>query len=393
MRPEGRRWCGGKTAKFFCAVPRSWSAGENSLARAKVIKPPALRQGDKIGLIAPASSFNHEAFLRGCDRLRQMGYQPVYAENIFDRDIYFAGTAERRTQELLSYWGRDDIAAMICVRGGYGSNYLLEKLDFSLFAARPKILLGCSDITSLLTAIHDRTGLVGFHGPMVAKDIADGTFDLSSWTSALQGATKWTVPATSVEVLQSGKASGRLYGGCLSMLVASLGTPSEIQTEGSILFIEDIAEKPYRIDRMLMQLRLAGKLDGVRGFVFGEMLDCAPPAGETYTLQQVIMRVLAPYKVPIVCGLKSGHVSSGNITLPIGVQAELEAESPGVQLRISDLATAIHLYFLLIPFTASHRPYLGSAEPATSIETHFEDTSRHKPMGSFSDNGLSLLFG
>jgi len=313
------------------------------LARAKVIKPPALRQGDKIGLIAPASSFNHEAFLRGCDRLRQMGYQPVYAENIFDRDIYFAGTAERRTQELLAYWGRDDIAAMICVRGGYGSNYLLEKLDFSLFAARPKILLGCSDITSLLTAIHDRTGLVGFHGPMVAKDIADGTFDLSSWTSALQGATQWTVPATSVEALQSGKASGRLYGGCLSMLVASLGTPSEIQTEGSILFIEDIAEKPYRIDRMLMQLRLAGKLDGVRGFVFGEMLDCAPPAGETYTLQQVIMRVLAPYKVPIVCGLKSGHVSSGNITLPIGVQAELEAESPGVQLRISEPATAIQL--------------------------------------------------
>ena len=310
---------------------------------AKTIKPPALRQGDKIGLIAPASSFNREAFLRGCDRLRQMGYEPVYAENIFDRDIYFAGTAERRTQELLDYWRREDIAAMICVRGGYGSNYLLERIDFSLFAARPKILLGCSDITSLLAAIHDRTGLVGFHGPMVAKDIADGTFDEASWKNALQGAADWSIPTSNVEVLQSGKAAGRLYGGCLSMLVASLGTPFEIQTEGSILFIEDIAEKPYRIDRMLMQLRLAGKLDGVRGFVFGEMLDCAPPAGETYTLQQVVMRVLAPYKVPIVCGLKSGHVSSGNITLPIGVQAELEAEGSGVQLRISGPATAIQL--------------------------------------------------
>jgi len=313
------------------------------LPSAKTIKPPALRQGDKIGLIAPASSFNREAFLRGCDRLRQMGYEPVYAENIFDRDIYFAGTAERRTQELLDYWRREDIAAMICVRGGYGSNYLLERIDFSLFAARPKILLGCSDITSLLAAIHDRTGLVGFHGPMVAKDIADGTFDEASWKNALQGAADWSIPTSNVEVLQSGKAAGRLYGGCLSMLVASLGTPFEIQTEGSILFIEDIAEKPYRIDRMLMQLRLAGKLDGVRGFVFGEMLDCAPPAGETYTLQQVIMRVLAPYKVPIVCGLKSGHVSSGNLTLPIGVQAELEAESSGVQLRISEPATAIQL--------------------------------------------------
>lgn len=306
---------------------------------AKTIKPPALRQGDKIGLIAPASSFNHEAFLRGCARLRQMGYAPVYAENIFDRDIYFAGTAERRTQELLDYWRREDIAALICVRGGYGSNYLLEKLDFSLFAARPKILLGCSDITSLLAAIHDRTGLVGFHGPMVAKDIADGTFDEASWKNALQGAANWIVTANGVEVLQSGKAAGRLYGGCLSMLVASLGTPFEIQTEGCILFIEDIAEKPYRIDRMLMQLRLAGKLDGVRGFVFGEMLDCAPPKGETYTLQQVIMRVLAPYKVPIVYGLKSGHVSSGNITLPIGVQAELEAERSGASLRILESAT------------------------------------------------------
>ena len=107
------------------------------------------------------------------------------------------------------------------------------------------------------------------------------------------------------------------------MLAASLGTPYEIQTENCILFIEDIGEKPFRIDRMLTQLRLAGKLDSVRGFIFGEMLDCAPPSGETYTLQQVIMRVLAPYNVPVVYGLKSGHVTSGNITLPIGVQAEL----------------------------------------------------------------------
>ena len=306
---------------------------------AKIIRPAALRQGDKIGIIAPASSFNREAFLRGCNRLRQMGYEPVYAESIFDRDIYFAGTAERRTHELLDYWRRDDIAALICVRGGYGSNYLLEKLDFNLFAARPKILLGCSDITSLLTAIRDRTGLVGFHGPMVAKDIGDGTFDLSSWRSALQGAANWTIATAGVEMLRAGKASGRLYGGCLSMLVASLGTPFEIQTEGSILFIEDIAEKPYRIDRMLVQLRLAGKLDGVRGFVFGEMLDCAPPKGETYTLQQVIMRVLSPYKVPIVYGLKSGHVTGGNITLPIGVQAELQAEGVDVRLRILEAAT------------------------------------------------------
>jgi muramoyltetrapeptide carboxypeptidase len=309
------------------------------LSSAKPIKPPALRQGDKVGLIAPASSFSREGFMAGCNRLRQMGYEPVYSQNIFERDIYFAGSVERRAHEFNEFWRRDDVAALICVRGGYGSNYLLERLDYNLFAARPKILLGCSDITSLLTAIHDRTGLIGFHGPMVAKDIADGTFDLSSWNNALQGGESWAAPTTGVEVLQSGKASGRLYGGCLSMLVASLGTPFEIQTEGRILFIEDIAEKPYRIDRMLMQLRLAGKLDGVRGFVFGEMLDCAPPRGETYTLQQVIMRVLEPYEVPIVYGLKSGHVSNGNVTLPIGVQAEMNADGAKVDFTILEPAT------------------------------------------------------
>ncbi len=309
------------------------------MASAKTIKPPALRQGDKIGLVAPASSFSHEGFLAGCGRLRQMGYEPVYAQNIFDRDIYFAGTVERRTHEFQEFWRRDDIAALICVRGGYGSNYLLEKLDYGMIAARPKILLGCSDITSLITAINDRTGLVGFHGPMVAKDIGDGTFDPSSWKNALESTANWSVPTSGVEVLHSGKATGRLYGGCLSMMVASLGTPFEIQPEDCILFIEDIAEKPYRIDRMLTQLRLAGKLEKVRGFVFGEMVDCLPPKGETYTLQQVIMRVLAPYNVPVVYGLKSGHVTGGNITLPIGVQAELEEEGADVSLRILEVAT------------------------------------------------------
>jgi muramoyltetrapeptide carboxypeptidase len=323
----------------------SWFARENFLANAeitkpaKIIRPAALRRGDRIGLLAPASSFNREAFLAGCERLQQMGYEPVYSQDIFDRDLYFAGSAERRAHEFHDFWRRDDIAALICVRGGYGSNYLLEKLDYGMIAAHPKILLGCSDITSLLTAIHDRTGLIGFHGPMVAKDIANGTFDESSWESALQGASNWTVPSSGVEVLRPGRATGRLYGGCLSMLVASLGTAFEVHTDDTILFIEDIAEKPFRIDRMLMQLRLAGKLEKVHGFVFGEMLDCAPPKGETYTLQQVIMRILAPYNVPVVYGLKSGHVTSGNITLPIGVQAELAAEGADASLRVLEPAT------------------------------------------------------
>ena len=309
------------------------------MASAEVVRPPALRQGDKIALIAPASSFNHAGFLAGCERLRQMGYQPEYSEDIFDRDIYFAGSAERRKREFQEYWQRQDIRALVCVRGGYGSNYLLEGLDFTLIAEQPKILVGCSDVTTVLTTIHDRTGLVVFHGPMVAKDLAGGTFDALSWNNSLGGVARWDVPAAGVEVLRSGTARGKLYGGCLSMLAASLGTPCEIETEGTILFIEDVAEKPYRIDRMLMHLRLAGKLDHVRGFVFGEMLDCLPAAGESYTLQQVILRVLAPYNVPLVFGLRSGHVTGGNVTLPLGVQAELKAGGSGVELKILEPAT------------------------------------------------------
>src|SRR5262249_2602039 len=148
----------------------------------------------KIGLIAPASNFNREAFERGCRTLRQMGYEPVFSENIFDRDLYFAGSAERRLRELESLLRRDDLAALIGVRGGYGSNYLLERVDFGLFIQHPKIILGCSDLTSLLTAITDRTGLVTFHGPMLAKDIADCTFERSSWNNALAAAANWTIP-------------------------------------------------------------------------------------------------------------------------------------------------------------------------------------------------------
>jgi muramoyltetrapeptide carboxypeptidase len=322
-------------------APRKSSARVNSLPEKTALKPCILRPGDKIGIMAAASSFNREAFERGCKRLREMGYEPVYSPEIFARDLYFAGSAERRLNELTSLLMRDDIAALICVRGGYGSNYLLDKLDFRLFTHHPKIFLGCSDITSLLTAITDRTGLVTFHAPMIAKDIADGSFDGNSWNNALQGAQSWDIQTTGVEVLRPGQVQGRLYGGCLSMLAASLGTPFEIETDGTILFIEDIGEKPFRIDRMLMQLHLAGKLKDVRGFVFGEMLDCRPPAGETYTLQQVVLRVLRGYEVPVVYGLKSGHVSNNNITLPIGVQAELTASGEGVALKILEPATII----------------------------------------------------
>lgn len=308
----------------------------------KSIKPPALQPGNKVAIIAPASNIKRALLEAGVAGLRKLGYEPVYLPGILDQDLYFAGSVERRLDEIKELLEREDIAALICARGGYGTNYLLERLDFELFRKHPKILVGYSDNTSLLTAIHDRTGLVTFHGPMVTKDFSapDGV-ESSSWQNAVGGATSWNIPTDGVQVLKEGRTQGTLYGGCLSMLAASLRTPFEIHPEEAILFIEDIAAKPYQIDRMLMQLRLAGKLDRVKGFVFGEMLDCVQSDAQDYTLQQVIMRILESYNVPVIYGLRSGHVSGSNITLPIGVQAELTADKSGVTLRIMESSVKI----------------------------------------------------
>ncbi len=308
------------------------------------IKPPALRNGDTVGIVAPASSFNRDDFETGCAALRQMGYRPVYDDSIFAHDLYFAGPAERRVRELEAMFARDDVKAILCVRGGYGSNYLLPRLNLATIAAKPKIFVGCSDLTSLLTHFCDAGRFVTFHGPMVAKDLGrPARFDASSWQNALTGALNWQIAFdedSGVQPLAQGSAEGVLYGGCLSMLVASLGTPYEIRTAGTILFIEDVATKPYQIDRMLMHLKLAGKLAGVRGIIFGEMLDCAF-ANNRDTLQEVVMRIAGDLRVPVAYGLRSGHVSRQNITLPLGVNARLHVNGSGGSLEILEPATSV----------------------------------------------------
>jgi muramoyltetrapeptide carboxypeptidase len=309
----------------------------------QLIKPPALRRGDKVGIVAPASSFRRDDFEAGCNVLRQFGYEPVYDSSIFERDLYFAGRAERRARELHQMFERDDVKAVLCVRGGYGSNYLLPLLDVKKIAAKPKIFVGYSDLTTLSTYICDEAGMVMFHGPMVAKDFSrpDG-IDLQSWQAAVEGQANWTLSFdadSGVETLGAGSTEGILYGGCLSMLSESLGTPYEIQTEGTILFIEDLATKPYQIDRMLMHLKLAGKFSSVRGIVFGEMLDCAAPAGPGFTLEEVVMRVVGDLDVPVVYGVRSGHVSRKNITLPMGVRVKLSASDSRVSLEFLEPAT------------------------------------------------------
>jgi len=316
-----------------------------SISRVARIKPLALRPGDTVGIVAPASNVRPEHLEAGCAALREAGYKPFYFESILERDLYFAGSAGRRARELEEMFVRDQVRAIICARGGYGSNYLLDVLDLNKIKAHPKIFVGYSDLTTLLTYFADSAGIVTFHGPMVAKDFAhaDGV-DVASWERALNGSSDWAVELDSnVKSLVEGSAEGILYGGCLSILVASLGTPYEIRTVGTILFLEDLAAKPFQIDRMLMQLKLAGKLADVEGIIFGEMLDCRQSTDtnkdQGYMLEEVVLRVVGDLGVPVAYGLRSGHVSRRNITLPFGVRAALNVATSGVKLQVLEAAT------------------------------------------------------
>lgn len=252
--------------------------------------------------------------------------------------LYFAGPPEVRLRDLHHAFADDEVGAIFSTRGGYGSNYMLDGLDLDLIAEGAKPFLGSSDLTALQLWLLDQIQMPAFHGPMLSADFAreDGVH-LASLRAALAGDTYTVGAAEGMRTLHAGRARGTLYGGCLSILVAMLGTPYEPQTEGKLLFIEDVSAKPYQIDRMLWQLREAGKLDGVRGIVFGEMLDCVSAGAPADLLEEVILHVLDDFDGPIAMGLRCGHVSRQNVTLTLGVEAELRT-SEEAQLHVLEPA-------------------------------------------------------
>lgn len=300
-----------------------------------LLKPPAVPPGSRIAVVSPASSARPERITAGLEALRSLGYDAVAAEHAYGKyPPYFAGSAEERLSDLHRAFADPSVAAIICTRGGYGSNYLLDGLDLDLIRSQPKPFFAYSDHTAIQTWILDQTGLLSFHGPMCAADFSvENGVHLDSFRAALTGGAVEAGPEQGIRVLRPGRARGTLYGGCLSILTASLGTPYAPQTEGKLLFLEDIGAKPYQVDRMLRHMILGAKFEGVRGFIFGEMLDCASPGADPNLLDQVILRVLADYDVPIAIGLRSGHVSRGNVTLPLGIEAELDLGSATPTLR------------------------------------------------------------
>jgi muramoyltetrapeptide carboxypeptidase len=296
---------------------------------ANLLKPPAVTPGAGITVVAPASFAQPDRVQRGLQSLKALGFDARLGASALERGpLYFAGTDAQRLADLHAAFADETTSAVMCLRGGYGSGYLLGDMDLNLIRRHPKPFLAYSDLTGVQLRLLDELGLPAFHGPMAAADFyLDDGVHLPSFKAALAGELYSVGAAEGLRVLQPGKAEGILYGGCLSILVALLGTEWEPQTEDKLLFIEDVGAKPYQVDRMLWQLRHAGKLDGVRGIVFGEMLDCVSSGAAPELLERAILSALAGFDGPIAFGLRSGHVSRQNVTLTFGVQAELLAAS------------------------------------------------------------------
>ncbi|HET9321291.1 MAG TPA: LD-carboxypeptidase [Bryobacteraceae bacterium] len=305
------------------------------LLRLKPIPP-----GATVSVISPASFALPERVERGIDRLRQLGFSPRLASNAQTRGpLYFAGSSLQRLADLHAAFADPETNILAALRGGYGSNYLLDSINLALIAKHPKPFFAYSDMTALQLFLLDQLGVPAFHGPMVAADFyLDDGVHLESFQSALAGRPYSVGSSEGLRTLRPGTARGTLHGGCLSILAALIGTPWEPATENKLLFIEDVGAKPYQVDRMLWQLRQAGKLDGVRGIIFGEMLDCTSSGAPADLLENAILSALDGLAIPIAFGLRSGHVSRQNVTLIFGIEAELEA---GDQARLSLLEPAV----------------------------------------------------
>jgi muramoyltetrapeptide carboxypeptidase len=300
------------------------------------LKPRAVAPGARVAVVAPASNAKPERIELGLAALRRRGFDASAAAHALGKEPpFFSATAAERLDDLHRAFADPEVGAIFCIRGGYGSNYLLEDLEMELVGANPKPFFGYSDLTTMQTWFLDQLGLVGFHGPMVAADFyRDGGVHEASFEAAVKGGLVKAGATEGLRILKPGRARGVMYGGCLSILTFALGTRFAPQTEGKLLFIEDVAAKPYQIDRMLRQVLLAGKFDGVTGLIFGEMLECtspgASPDASRGLLDEVILRVFDWFEGPIAIGLRSGHVSHGNVTLPMGIEAELILEKEPV---------------------------------------------------------------
>jgi len=321
------------TAKKKPKVPEPAAAS----AAAAIVKPRALKPGDTVGLIAPASyTFDLWSLDDAAARVEALGLKPKFGKYVRGRRGFLSGTDDERLEDLHAMFADRGVSAVFALQGGYGTPRLLDRLDYDLIRRNPKILLGYSDITGLHLAIGRRSGLVTFHGPNMVGSLPPRTLELlKKALFVAEPIGELTNPEETdplnvefpLRTVTPGVARGRIVGGNLTLVTATMGTPYEIQTKDRIVFLEDTGEAPYRIDRMLVQLRLAGKLQEAAGIVFGTCTDCGPGKSSfelSLSLSEVLMEQLGTLRKPVLAGLVFGHTKEKAV-IPLGVEAELDA--------------------------------------------------------------------
>jgi muramoyltetrapeptide carboxypeptidase len=294
-----------------------------------MLKPRALEPGDRLAVVAPASAFDRREFDEGIKEIQRLGFEPVYDESVFDRQWYLAGSPEVRASALRRAWRDPTIAGVIGVRGGYGSAQLLPLLDTDEARGARKPFVGYSDLTSVLNFLTICCGLVAFHGPMLAGRLARGElgYDRDSFIRAVctREPLGELAPAA-LQTLRGGEASGPLLGGTMTQLLASLGTPFAFTPpDGYVLFLDEVGERPYRLDRMVTQLRQSGLFARARAVVLGELPKCDEPNGEP-TAYAIMSELFGDFRGPVVIGFPSGHTTGPAMTLPLGVMCRVIAD-------------------------------------------------------------------
>jgi len=291
----------------------------------RTLLPPSLRRGARIGIAAPAGPVRPESFDKGLVYLERRGFELVRGSHLTARRGYLAGSDAERLDDLNRLLADPSLDALWFARGGYGSARIIEQVDLNPLRSRPKALIGYSDLTVLHAAVHRQLRLATFYGPHVSELGDPDLFDEASLWTALSGDPGELIyPFPRASVLRQGAAEGVLLGGCLSLLSSLVGTPFEVRTDGAILFLEDVGEEPYRIDRMLAHLRLAGRLRGIHGLVVGVMVGCSAkePANDL-PLAEILAAHLGDLEIPVVVDLQAGHVK-GKMTLPLGRRVRLD---------------------------------------------------------------------
>ncbi|SDX76105.1 muramoyltetrapeptide carboxypeptidase [Acetomicrobium thermoterrenum DSM 13490] len=290
----------------------------------------ALKRHDTLGMLAPASPTNEEDLKKAEIAIKELGFKVIVGESCYARRGYLSGDDHLRASDVNKMFVNEDIDGIICLRGGYGSMRILDMLDFDIIKDNPKPFIGYSDITALLVTFFQRAKMPTFHGPM-GIDFAKGLdeFTKNSFISAVCGSTENMILSNPegrpLRALSQGEAEGEIVGGNLSIVAATLGTPYEIDTRGKLLLLEDIDEKPYKVDKMLLQMRLAGKLEEAAGFILGDFRNCEETdASKSLNLEEVFADYIIPLRKPTIANFSAGHCDS-KITVPIGLKAHLDA--------------------------------------------------------------------